>query len=226
MIANWKVSAYLRSPLAGDPPFLDSILAYELALRLGYKHARKLTRDIPMSQIESVPIPITQKTLNGIDIFCCSDPIMSPVLSEWIDHLVKRFDSDLVSLMLNPNQLKMLLTSSGPYKSKFDPMRIRLIERVTWFVRGDRKEINKLAKKIIAIGKRRNIGYGIIDKWEYEEMENDFSIFAPQNGQKVLMKTIPIVSVPSGVKGYVRSYGGGVMPYWHPENYMEIARPC
>jgi hypothetical protein len=227
MIDNWKISACLRSPLAGDPPFFDAILEYELALRLGMKHAGKMTRDISLSQIERPPIPLAKRTIGEIDIYCCSDPIMSPILSEWTDRSSRRFDSDLIASMLAPCHRKSLLTSSGPYKSRFAPMRIRLIERITWFVRGDKKEINKLAKKIIALGKHRNIGYGIIDRWEYERMEYDYSIFSPLNGQKILMKTIPAIGDNlNGIKGYIRSYGGGFPPYWHPETFMEIAKPC
>jgi hypothetical protein len=226
MIDNWKISAFLLSPLAGDPPFFDAILEYELALRLGMKHARKMTRDIPLSKIERPPIPLAKRTLGSIDIYCSSDPIMSPTLSEWTDHSAKRFDSDIIALMLDAKYQKSLLTSSGPYKSRFAPIRIRLIERVTWFARGDKKEINKLTKKIIALGKHRNIGYGVIDRWEYERIDEDYSIFAPLNGQKILMKTLPMSNMLDGVKGFMHSFGGGFPPYWHPETFMEIAKPC
>jgi hypothetical protein len=63
-------------------------------------------------------------------------------------------------------------------------------------------------------------------EWEYEEMgENDYSIFAPGESGKILMKTIPNDKLEN-VSGYKVSFGGGKSPYWHPENYMEIAVPC
>lgn len=226
MIDNWKISAYLRSPLAGDPPKMDAILEYELALRLGMKHARKLTRDVRLADVERVPIPLARRTIDSIDVYCCSDPILSPVLSEWTDHSAKRFDSDLIVLMLREDQRKNLLTSSGPYKSRFAPIRVRLVECVTWFARGDRKEINKLVKKIVALGKHRSIGYGLIDRWEYERMDEDYSIFASLKGQRVLMKTLHVGDHLEGVKGYTKYFGAAFPPYWHPENYREIAVPC
>lgn len=226
MIKNWKVTCFLKSPLAGEPPALDSLLEYELALRLGMKHSKKLTRNIPLSEIEKVPIPLTQKTINGKDIYCCSNPILSTALAEWKEHHAKRIDMSIISLMVKEEKRRALLVGSGPYKMRFVPCRIRLIEKIVWFARGDRKEMNKLLKKIIAVGYRRNIGYGQIWKWEYEEMEKDFSIFANCKGKKVLMKTIPMGKDLRNTTGFMQSFGGAFPPYWHPETYMEIAVPC
>jgi len=61
MIKNWKVTAWLSSPLAGEPPMFDSILGWELSRRLGYKHAFKLTRDIPLSEIKKPANTIGKK---------------------------------------------------------------------------------------------------------------------------------------------------------------------
>lgn len=184
MIKNWKVTAHLLSPLCGDAPFIDSLLEYELSMRLGMKHARKLTRNVSLSEIKRPPIPLAQRTICGHDVYCCSDPILGEVKAEWSDHQSKRFDTDLSALMLHPLHRKKLLTSSGPYKSRFVPLRIRLIDKICWFVRGDRKEINKLLKKIPSLGHLRNVGYGIIGGWEYEEQEEDNSIFAMHQGKK------------------------------------------
>jgi hypothetical protein len=225
MIKNWKVTAFLGSPLCGEPPFLDSLLEYELSLRLGMKQARKMTRNISLSQVEKPPIPLAKRTLLKDDVYCSSDPIIGTVYAEWTDRQSKRFDTDIAAIILHESQRKKLLTASGPYKSRYVPMRIRLVDKICWFVRGDRKEINKLLNKIIALGHCRNIGYGIITGWEYEEMEEDNSIFANNKGSKVLMKTIRIEAA-KGSKGYRHSYGGAFPPYWHPETFMEIAIPC
>lgn len=226
MIRSWKVTAWLSSPLAGNLPALDALLEWELAHRLGYKHHKKLGRDIPLSQIERPPIPLYQVTLGGHNIYRCSDPIIPAPRAEWADHLAKRFDTDLAALLLAPSERKNLLVASGPYKMRFVPIRVRLVERVVWFFHGDRAEVNKLLKKVIALGKHRNMGYGLIDQWEYEEMSEDYSILALCQGKPVLMKTVPIGPHLQNVTGYRRSFGGGFPPYWHPETYMEIAVPC
>lgn len=37
---NWKVTAVLASPLAGEPPQLDAILEYEMAQAIAYQYHR------------------------------------------------------------------------------------------------------------------------------------------------------------------------------------------
>jgi len=225
MIKNWKITVKLASPLCGDAPQIDSLLEYELALRMGMKHSRKLTRNIPLSKIERPPIPLARRTINGHNVYCCSNPILGETKAEWSDHQAKRFDTGLMANILHPTQRKKLLTSSGPYKARFVPLRIRLVQKISWFVRGDRKEINKLLKKIITLGHARNIGYGVISSWEYEEMEEDYSIFAMHQGKKILMKTMEFEAVKN-YYGFRHSYGGAFPPYWHPETFKEIAIPC
>lgn len=226
MIKNWKATAWLSSPLAGEPPAFDAMLEWELANRLGLKHAKKLTRNVPLSQIERVPIPLSQRTLAGHDVYCCSNPILPEPFAEWSDRTSKRIDTDLIALMLSPEERKSLLVASGPYKMRYVPTRVRLIDRVVWFFRGDRAEVNKLLKSIVAIGKHRNIGYGVMERWEFEEMPADYSITALCQGKPVLMKTVPMGQHLEGVTGFTHSFGGAFPPYWHPETAMEIAVPC
>lgn len=228
MLRNWKVSCYLLSPLCGDPPMIDALMEYELALRLGMKHARKLTRNIPLSKIERPPIPLAKRTLCGFDIYCSSAPILGNVYAEYTERQSKRFDTDICAQLLDEkSRNKKLLTSSGPYKSRFVPKRVRVIDAVHWFVRGDRERMNNLLRRIVSIGSCRSYGYGSIDRWEYEEQESDFSIFAKHHGKNVLMKILPIAAAKSEMAtGYRHSYGGAHPPYWHPETYMEIAVPC
>jgi hypothetical protein len=192
------------------------------------KHHAKLTRDSPLSEIQRAPIPLARRTISGHDVYCCSDPIIpEPLAPEWVERISKRIDTDLIASLLAPEERKSLSVTSGPYKMMYKPERVRLIDRVCWFFRGDRKEVKKLLKSVFSLGAYRKIGYGAIARWEFEDMgENDYSIFARRGGEPVLMKTIPFGDELKDVTGYKRSFGGGLPPYWHPENYMEIAVPC
>lgn len=225
MIDNWKVTAWLSSPLAGEPPLLDAALAWELSRRLGFKHHHKLTRDIPLEDIPEVPIPIAKRTINGCDVFCCSSPIIPSPDTEWVERLSKRIDTSEIALLLAPENRKSLLVASGPYKMRYAPVRLRMVDRVCWFVRGDRKGINKLCKSIYSLGMRRNVGYGLIYKWTFDQMEDDYSIFALRQGKPVLMRPVAYGKELEHVTGYKHSFGACCMPYWHPENYREIAIP-
>jgi hypothetical protein len=227
MLKNWLVKCNLSSPLCGAPPRIDALLEYELALRLGYKMAKKLTRNVPLSEIKHPPIPVSKRTIGGIDFYCSSDPILGNVFAEYTERQSKRFDTDICAALLGARSRKKLLTSSGPYKSRFVPLRIRVVDSVNWFVRGDRKEMNKLLKRIVALGHCRSYGYGRIAGWEYSEQPDDYSLFAPNKGGTVLMKTLPIGAVKDAhATGYRHSFGGAFPPYWHPETFMEVGIPC
>jgi len=226
MIGNWKATAWLSSPLAGEPPYFDAILEGEMAFRLGAKHQKKLTRDTSLSEITRVPIPLAKRTIADRDVYACSDPIIPTPSAEWADRTAKRLDTDLIALLLSPSERKSIGTTSGPYKQRYAPVRVRLIDRVCWFFRGDKHEVRRILKTVYSIGQYRKIGYGIVRSWEYEEMGYDCSIFANDGTDRVLMKTIPHSSETNDIRGYRLGYGGVCPPYWHPENYMEIAVPC
>lgn len=221
---NWRITAWLCSPLCGEPPALDAIMEWELARRMGLKKHKKLTRQTPLSEINRPPIPLVSSLIGGKSVYHVSDPIIAPPHAEWVEHVTKRFDTSQ-SLLVAPEYRKKLLVGSGPYKMQRRPLRVRLTDSVTWFARGYRKDVNKLLKKITALGHRRDIGYGRVWRWEYVEVEDDWSLFALWEGQQVLMKTLPLGQHMQGVKGYKRSYGGAWPPYWHPDNYTDIAVP-
>ncbi len=226
MIGNWLVSAWLASPLAGDPPQLDAVLAWELSRRLGSCHHLKLGRDTDIKNIPPVPLPLSKATLVGQDVFRCSSPILPDPLADWHDHAAKRFDTDMAAWTLRPSERKSLLIASGPYKMRFVPVRLRLVPRIGWFIRGDRKEVWKLLKGVQAIGSRRGHGYGLVSRWEFTEQPEDYSLLAPWKGQRVLMRPVPVGPHLDGVKGYRRTFAACTYPYWHPQNYQEVAAPC
>jgi hypothetical protein len=227
MLKNWKVTAYLNSPLIESGLSLEAMMQWEMSCRLGTKHAKKMKRDTPLEEIEDVPIPVAKRTINGIDLFCCSSPVIGEIKNECVNRIAKRFDTSEVALMLEEHERKSILVASGPYKMRYAPARVITTDSVSWFVRGDRKEMNKILKKIYSIGKHRNIGYGTISSWEYTEMEDDYSITANVFGEKIIMRTLPMgYCVANGLKGYRKGYGSVTTPYWHPANYMEIAIPC
>jgi len=220
-VKNYRVTAWLASPLAGEPPMLDAILGDELACRLGTKNKKKIGRWTPPSEIEKLPIPLVHT--NGIPH--CSSPIIPKPAAEWTAHIAKRFDSSRLATLISEENRKSVLTTSGPYKSRFQSVRVRLIDRVAWFLRGDKEQVNKLLKSIHAVGAHRGIGYGQVWEWTFDEMEDDYSIFAPYGGKKMLMRMLPAKYAVDGIVGYKRSYGAFLPPYWHGGNMHDIIVP-
>jgi CRISPR type IV-associated protein Csf3 len=221
MLKNWRLTVNMLTPLAVKPPALDALLMWELSNRVGLNHAEKLTRGIPLSQVKKCEhLPLCKKTIAGVDVFRCSDPIYR-IEYEYHERQAKRFECDKMALLLRETERKSLLTASGPYKMRFVPIRCMLIPKVVYFFRGDKTEVNKLLKGVFAIGKHRNIGYGFVRDFEFQEMEEDYSVFSGN----VLMRSIPFVDDLT-IQGARRSYGACKPPYWHPDNYMEILEPC
>jgi len=220
MLKNWRLTVNMLTPLAVKPPALDALLMWELSNRVSLNHAEKLTRGIPLSQVKKCEhLPLCKKTIAGVDVFRCSDPIYR-IEYEYHERQAKRFECDKMALFLRETERKSLLTASGPYKMRFVPIRCMLIPKVVYFFRGDKKEVNKLLKGIFAIGKHRNIGYGFVRNFEFQEMDEDYSVFAGS----VLMRSIPFVD-DSTIQGAQIGYGSCKPPYWHPDNIMKILVP-
>ena len=220
MLANWKLTVHMLTPISEKPPMLEALLTWELAKRLGLSGGEDLSKATPINKIKELGIPLCKKTICNVDVFQCSNPIYR-IEHEYHERQSKRFECDKMASMLDPREQKSLLTASGPYKMRFVPVRTMLVPKVVYFFRGDKKEVNKLLKSVLYLGRLRNIGYGRISHFEYEETEVNYSIFA----DNVLMRTIPYYNDKS-IKGAVKSYGACKPPFWHPDNYMEVWEPC
>ena len=214
MFKNWKITAYLGSPLAGKPPYLDALLVFKKA---HYLKIPRPNRTTPLADIPEVSIPV-QRT--G-DLWHCSDPIYMADYDRHA-HFTKRFETQVAVDYAASNKLRKINTGAGEFKAYHLPIRERGITQVVWFVRGDRREINHLLSRITSIGKKISQGYGIVTRWEYDEMDNDHSISA----EGVLMKTVPAIAPYLSLNGYKRNYGAYKPPYWHRDNYTEILEPC
>ena len=232
MIKNWRLTINMLTNIIGEPPFLDALLMEEMAFRLG-KNSRgeKFTRNSILSECEEIPIPLCKKTISGIDVYQCSDPIYKVKFSE-LHHHSKRFDCDHNAIILHPSERKSLLIASGPFKMRYVAEPVNMIDKIVYFFRGDRMEVNKLLKSKKYIGKKRNIGYGWVKNFEFEETELNLSIvyiekltIMTNEEECFLMKTIP--QDPDYYFNNARkSYGACKPPYWHPENQMEVFKPC
>jgi hypothetical protein len=228
MLKNWKITCNIVSPIYGELPKFDSLLQWEMSFRLGIKHEFKLQKQNKLSEIKTMPIPLSKKTIGDYDLYCCSDPIIFSDSISWSENHCKRLETEKITNLVKEKERKTLQIASGNYKMRFVKLDIKLINKIIWFVRGDIKEIRKLLKSIFFIGKYRKIGYGLVSDFKFEEIENDYSIFAEnENGEKVLMKTIPYnENFFKNVIGYSKSFGSAFPPYWHPETFMNIAVPC
>ncbi len=221
---NWKVTAVLSSPLAGDPPYLDALLEFEMAQRHG--KARVIQRSDPAPPVGEIHLPCLRGDFAGVGgIPRCSAPIMS---AESVRHefYAKRISVENAGLLRDDQRL-VVATGNSWTKSYRLPNKVSNVSRVVWFVGGSKRQsLRSLLRSVRSIGKDRSHGYGCVDRWEIDEVEHDWSWFAPSEHGTLLMRVLPWSGELEGVIGWKRWFGGFAPPYWHPERQLEVAVPC
>ena len=129
--------------------------------------------------------------------------------------------------LLDPGHRRIFTTNAGWTKSYRLPLRVRLIFEVAWFAVGHREGCQAALNLCPAIGKKIAVGYGRVNRWEIDEVEEDWSWFAPTEQGPILMATLPRGDwIPAGLIGSRIDFGACCPPYWHPERYTEVVTPC
>lgn len=222
---NWKVTARLGSPLAGEAPHLCAILEYEMAQRQGL--AGKLSRGEPAPPAGAIHIPCLRGAIGGVEhIPRVSSPILMP-RSVRHERIAKRLAVEHSSLLAEEHRLSVAV-GNNRYRSYFLPLKTGVVDRVVWFVAGTkRRSLKSLLDSVKSLGKKRSVGYAIVTAWEFEEIEHDWSWFAKVEQGTLLMRPLPFCDqLPTDLIGFRRDFGACIPPMWHPDRYMEIVKPC
>ena len=145
-----------------------------------------------------------------------------------IEHYNKRpdfFSSDKIGYLGNDSGI--ISDSVGLYRAYRNPQLIRTVKDgiITFYVVGHKDEIKDLLSYIPAVGKKPSMGWGIVDKWEIEEIEENYATWHPEYG---LMRPIivdeaeQIAELSASKDKYPIMKYGIKPPYWKPKN----ARIC
>lgn len=222
------VTARLASPLAGEAPRLDGLLEYLLSLHHpkgvpGYK----IDRSRPAPPQGEIPIPLLRRDLGPWKVGCCSDPIYPADKVEYVEYINKRIAVEEAGT-LHPAARTVVSTRNSWTKSYRLPLKVRRIDRVCWFALSHRRDLFKLLnRECRSIGKKISVGYGRIAGWEVERIGHDWTWFADSDQGPVLMATLPVGGwLPAGLLGFRKDFGAASPPYWHPDRYTEIVKPC
>lgn len=224
-MSNWKVTAVLSSPLAGDAPYLDALLEFEMAQRHG--KAYKITRDQPAPPVGDIHLPLLRGDVGGVNgIPRCSAPIIAPENVRH-EHFAKRIGVENAAL-LREDQRLVVATGNSWTKSYRLPLKISNVDRIVWFVGGSkRRNLKSSLKTVTSVGKKRSQGYGRVAAWEFDEIEPDHSWFAPSEHGTLLMRALPwCEDLPKDLIGFKRWFGACCPPMWHPDRMMEVVVPC
>jgi hypothetical protein len=222
---NIRVTAWLSSPLAGDPPMLDALLEDQMARHHG--QLLRIDRGAPPPQPGSIHLPMLRGAIGPLDLIPrCSSPVI-PSDKARHEHYAKRIAVEEADMLRDDSRLVVATTNSWTKAYRL-PLDVRQIDRVVWFVGGTkRKTLHSLLRRITAIGRKRSQGFGRIAKWTYDYTEGDYSWFAPHAGQLILMRPLPYCpELPANLAGYRRDFAACLSPYWHPHRFTEVVLPC
>jgi hypothetical protein len=227
-----RVVAKLAAPLAGDPPMLDSLLAYVASRRHGKSGppGYKVDRSRPCPGTDHLPIAIPRRDAGGWRVPLCSSPILPEPGTDTVEYVCKRLAVEHAALC-EPTSRVQVNTTGGPFKSYRLPLRVRRVACVVWLCQGDRRELLKLLKAVTAVGKKVADGYGRVLAWEIDRMGDPphdlWPWWCDSDIGPVLMRPLPIGSyLPPSLVGSRRDFGSVTDPYWHPDRYCERVIPC
>lgn len=229
-----RVTAYLSSPLAGDPPQLDSLLTYALSPLLGKaaEPGYKVGRSRPCPDTSQIPIPVLRRRAGRWNVPTTSSPVLPEPVSDGVEYVCKRVAVERAG-DLHPAERKVVTTTNDWTKSYRLPLRVRRVDRVVWFAAGSRREIVKLLNQIPAVGKKISVGYGRVARWEVERLQEGvphewWPWWWHSEGGPVLMRPLPAdwPGLPAELVGAKPGFGACVDPYWHPERFTEVVVPC
>lgn len=106
-------------------------------------------------------------------------------IGQGIEHYNKRpdfFSSDKIGYLANDKGL--ISDSVGEYRAYRNPQLIRTVKdgKIVFYAVGHKSEVEELLSYIPAVGKKPAMGWGIVDKWEVEEISENYSTWHPEFG--------------------------------------------
>ena len=201
-----KVAFRLRTPVALGFPwiFFDSLLAH-IALReeLGERYYSLPTK-IPVDRIPELPL----KRWRGV--YVASVSIFEPEAELAVYQFYKRGDF--------PFPKGKIRRGSGFFKDFIIRAAYVPAHRVVFYATGEAAEVERLVKKVLALGKERNVGFGAVRDVEVEEVEEEWGLV--RGG--LAMRPIPVRLLKSYVDAAYLAYKP---PYWAKESVELCAVP-
>lgn len=215
MFKNFKVIAYMGSPIATiDNIILDSIISCAVAKeQLGDEFYNGSNKYGTKEQLDDWLGEIIDKKQR---VFCSS--IGFGDTQENTTSWSKRFDVKNDDLIAFKGKGKERLDiGAGHFKNYHMPLVIRSYKTITFYIRGDLNKIKELLENHIHyLGKKGSQGYGEVLKWDFIEIENDYSLWKDNKP----MRPIPANECIDYIENnnYNMRSHAIIPPYWRNDN--------
>jgi hypothetical protein len=112
--------------------------------------------------------------------------------------------------------------SMGPYRAYRIPNIVHTVKdrKIEFYCVGSAEKILELLSHIPAVGKKPAMGWGLVESWAVEEIEEDYSLIHPVHG---LMRPTPVDEID--LEGYPIMDYSVKPPYWKVANYRRCYVP-
>lgn len=212
----FKVEIKLGSPLLLANPYIhgDSVLMALLMKRiLGDDYYNLPAKNpIPVHNILKLPLKQTKEVYHSSVSQFDTDIIKT-------ESVYKRFDEEHLDHV--KSKIKRIRLGQGFFKNYMMKFPVIPTRTVTFYYNGNIKECSSILKDLTALGKKTDIGYGIVRKITIEETEKDYSFVKDGKCMRPLPNTdfkdlgIPSISQRLAWKA----------PYWDKKNITMCAAP-
>jgi hypothetical protein len=201
-----RVVFYMRTPVALGFPwiFFDSLLAH-VALReeLGERYFSLPTKT-PVDRIPELPLKKWR------DVYVASVSIFEPETEMAVYQFYKRGDF--------PFPRGKIRRGSGFFKDFIIRAAYVPAHRVVFYATGEFEAVRRLAAKVSALGKERNVGFGAVKGVSVEEVEEEWGLV--RDG--LAMRPIPVRLLKRYEDAAYLAYKP---PYWAKESVELCAVP-
>ena len=208
-----KITAHLsdgRFSSADGILMFDSILYHAWFL----KHAPHVLEGVyKPEQIGYVGLPLVHLEGNR---WAASKAVYQEI-DKIVEHYNKRpdfFASDKLDYL---DMDKGIISDSvGLYRAYRNPQLIRTVKNgiLTFYAVGKKDKIEELLNLMIGVGKKTAMGFGIVDRWDVEEIEEDYTTEHPKYG---LMRPIEVEKADKTYDCPIMEYAIRP-PYWKTIN--------
>ncbi len=209
-----KITAWPRVGIETDEFLpIDGIL-YAAAMRRAYG-PELLTTPGRAADAAPVALPLARRGEGQAWYYAASFAQWGP-RADYTSFWVKRFDQSQADLVDFGGRRGKVIVEQGRYKAYHMPTFLRHALWLSWYVVGDREEIEALLAFVTHVGKKTAQGNGRLNGWAVEPWPEDWSVTDPDGR---LMRAIPAAPGQGGVLYGIRP------SYWLSENQTHCRLP-
>ena len=211
-----KIVFKVRPPIYVNSPWihLDGVINYlcfrECLGRDFYYLPSEVTVDTT-----GLMLPLKQSHQGDYSVYH-SSVALYPVNQAYLmkDTIYKRFTDKETFHLTKKQQKGRIQTNRGYFKDFMINYPILLVDSLTFYCNGDKKELERLLGHLSMVGKKTSIGSGRILDYTIEETEMDYSFF--KDGR--IMRPLPVEFKLPLVDGMVMQNQSYKPPYWDKNN--------